>query len=137
MKIHEYQGKELFRKYGVPVPIGIPAMSVEEALAAIPKVQAQAGTDVVVVKAQIQTSGPLGLKVLARAAGFEWRDDNPSGEASMLWYESARESDEAAQRWRERILDYNEDDCRATRALRDWLNGAARELAHRDDVDPT
>ena len=90
-----------------------------------------------VVKAQIQTSGPLGLKVLARAAGFEWRDDNPSGEASMLWYESARESDEAAQRWRERILDYNEDDCRATRALRDWLNGAARELAHRDDVDPT
>ena len=25
MKIHEYQGKELFRKYGVPVPIGIPA----------------------------------------------------------------------------------------------------------------
>ncbi|HTJ46884.1 MAG TPA: ADP-forming succinate--CoA ligase subunit beta [Kofleriaceae bacterium] len=57
MKIHEYQGKELFRKYGVPVPIGIPAMSVEEALAAIPKVQHQAGTDVVVVKAQIHAGG--------------------------------------------------------------------------------
>ena len=53
MKIHEYQGKQLFRKYGVPVPIGIAATSVEEALAAIPKVQEQSGTEVVVVKAQI------------------------------------------------------------------------------------
>ncbi|HSS02306.1 MAG TPA: ADP-forming succinate--CoA ligase subunit beta [Kofleriaceae bacterium] len=57
MKIHEYQGKQLFRKYGVPVPIGIPAMSVEEALAAIPSVQQQAGTEVVVVKAQIHAGG--------------------------------------------------------------------------------
>jgi succinyl-CoA synthetase beta subunit len=57
MKIHEYQGKELFRKYGVPVPIGIPAMTAEEAIAAIPKVQQLAGTDVVVVKAQIHAGG--------------------------------------------------------------------------------
>ncbi|HSD86771.1 MAG TPA: ADP-forming succinate--CoA ligase subunit beta [Kofleriaceae bacterium] len=57
MKIHEYQGKQLFQKYGVPVPIGIPAMTAEEAIAAIPKVQQQAGTDVVVVKAQIHAGG--------------------------------------------------------------------------------
>ncbi|MEZ4360552.1 MAG: ADP-forming succinate--CoA ligase subunit beta [Kofleriaceae bacterium] len=57
MKIHEYQGKELFRKYGVPVPIGVPALSVEEALAAIPKVQAESGGEVVVVKAQIHAGG--------------------------------------------------------------------------------
>jgi len=57
VKIHEYQGKQLFQKYGVPVPIGIPAMTVEEALAAIPKVQQQAGTEVVVVKAQIHAGG--------------------------------------------------------------------------------
>ena len=57
MKIHEYQGKQLFRKYGVPVPIGIAATSVEEALAAIPKVQEQSGTEVVVVKAQIHAGG--------------------------------------------------------------------------------
>jgi succinyl-CoA synthetase beta subunit len=57
MKIHEYQGKQLFRKYGVPVPIGIPATSVDDALAAIPSVQQQAGTDVVVVKAQIHAGG--------------------------------------------------------------------------------
>ncbi|MDB5690246.1 MAG: sucC, partial [Sphingomonas bacterium] len=34
MNIHEYQAKELLAKYGVPVPTGIPAMSVEEAVAA-------------------------------------------------------------------------------------------------------
>ena len=57
MKIHEYQGKQLFQKYGVPVPVGIPAMTAEEAIAAISKVQQQAGTDVVVVKAQIHAGG--------------------------------------------------------------------------------
>jgi predicted RecB family nuclease len=52
----------------------------------------------------------------------------------MLWYEEARrdESPEALAS-RERIMDYNEDDCRATKALRDWLNGPARLLAYRDD----
>jgi succinyl-CoA synthetase beta subunit len=57
VKIHEYQGKQLFQKYGVPVPIGIPAMTAEEAIAAIPKVQEQAGSEVVVVKAQIHAGG--------------------------------------------------------------------------------
>ncbi|HEY4244368.1 MAG TPA: ADP-forming succinate--CoA ligase subunit beta [Kofleriaceae bacterium] len=57
MKIHEYQGKELFRKYGVPVPYGIAAMTPEEAIAAIPKVQAESGTEVTVVKAQIHAGG--------------------------------------------------------------------------------
>jgi predicted RecB family nuclease len=82
---------------------------------------------------QIQTEGPLGLKQLAGAAGFAWRDENPSGEASMTWFERARGDDPDAANWRTRILEYNEDDCRATKALRDWLNGAARELPHRDD----
>jgi predicted RecB family nuclease len=85
-------------------------------------------------KRQIQTEGPLGLKQLAGAAGFEWRDENPSGEASMLWYEVASSDDtHTALASRQRILDYNEDDCRATKALRDWLNGAAKSLPHRDD----
>ena len=85
-------------------------------------------------KRQIQTEGPLGLKQLAAAGGFRWRDENPSGEASMLWYEVAvrGETDEALAS-RQRILEYNEDDCRATKTLRDWLNGPAKDLAHRDD----
>jgi succinyl-CoA synthetase beta subunit len=53
MKIHEYQGKEIFRKYGLPTPRGIPAFSVEEAVAAAQ----QLGGKVWVVKAQIHAGG--------------------------------------------------------------------------------
>ena len=87
-----------------------------------------------VAKRQLQTEGPLGLKQLAMAAGFRWRDVNPSGEASILWYEEATRGEESVARAaRARLMEYNEDDCRATKALRDWLNGAARSLPHRDD----
>lgn len=84
-------------------------------------------------KRQIQTTGPLGLKQLASLSGFRWRDENPSGEASMLWYEVATSQNAEAAASRRRILAYNEDDCRATKALRDWLNGPAKSLPHRDD----
>ncbi len=85
-------------------------------------------------KRQLQTEGPLGLKQLAVAAGFRWRDPNPSGEASILWYEEATTATgEVALAARRRLVQYNEDDCRATKALRDWLNSAARTLPHRDD----
>ena len=53
MKIHEYQGKELFRNAGVPVPNGFPAFSVEEAMEVYKKLEA----DKVVVKAQIHAGG--------------------------------------------------------------------------------
>jgi succinyl-CoA synthetase beta subunit len=57
MKIHEYQGKELLRRYGIPVPIGEAAMSAEEAIAAVPRVQKASGVQTVVVKAQIHAGG--------------------------------------------------------------------------------
>jgi succinyl-CoA synthetase beta subunit len=53
MKIHEYQGKEIFRRYGMPVPRGIPAFSVDEAV----KAAEQLGGPVWVVKAQIHAGG--------------------------------------------------------------------------------
>ena len=53
MKIHEYQGKELLKKYGVAVPRGIVARSPEEAYHAAKEL----GTEVVVVKAQIHAGG--------------------------------------------------------------------------------
>ncbi len=84
-------------------------------------------------KAAIQTEGPTGLKVLATMAGFRWRDPSPSGEASMAWFEVARGEGDEAGRARQRLLEYNEDDCRATRALRQWLNADARTLPHRDE----
>ncbi|WP_158737679.1 ADP-forming succinate--CoA ligase subunit beta [Alteribacillus sp. YIM 98480] len=53
MNIHEYQGKELLRKYGVSVPNGKVAFSVEEAVEAAKEL----GSDVNVVKAQIHAGG--------------------------------------------------------------------------------
>jgi succinyl-CoA synthetase beta subunit len=53
MKIHEYQGKELLKRYGVAVPRGIVARSSEEAYHAAKEL----GTEVVVVKAQIHAGG--------------------------------------------------------------------------------
>ena len=53
MKIHEYQGKELFKKYGVPTPNGVLVHSPDEAEAAAK----QLGTAVTVVKAQIHAGG--------------------------------------------------------------------------------
>ncbi|PMC38422.1 ADP-forming succinate--CoA ligase subunit beta [Bacillus sp. UMB0899] len=53
MNIHEYQGKELLRKYGVSVPNGRVAFSVDEAVEGAKEL----GTDVVVVKAQIHAGG--------------------------------------------------------------------------------
>ncbi len=74
MKIHEYQGKELFRKYGVPVPIGIPALSIDDAIAAVAEVQKRSGGEVVVVKAQIHAGGrgkAGGVKVAKTKADAE------------------------------------------------------------------
>jgi succinyl-CoA synthetase beta subunit len=53
MKIHEYQGKEILRQAGIPVPRGYPAFSVQEALDAAQKL----GGPVWVVKAQIHAGG--------------------------------------------------------------------------------
>lgn len=53
MNIHEYQGKELLRKFGVNVPRGIPAFTVEEAV----KAAEELGGPVWVVKAQIHAGG--------------------------------------------------------------------------------
>ena len=53
MKIHEYQGKEIFRRFGMPTPRGIPAFSVDEAVAAAESL----GGGIWVVKAQIHAGG--------------------------------------------------------------------------------
>lgn len=53
MNIHEYQGKEILRKYGVTTPRGIPCFSVDEAVEAAKKL----GGNVWVVKAQIHAGG--------------------------------------------------------------------------------
>ena len=53
MKIHEYQGKELFKRHQIKIPVGIPAFSIEEALKAYDLLD----SDIVAIKAQIHAGG--------------------------------------------------------------------------------
>ncbi|QXQ15574.1 TM0106 family RecB-like putative nuclease [Skermania piniformis] len=67
-----------------------------------------------------------GLKKVAPVAGFAWRDPEAGGEASMQWYRAAvgyAGPDDPGQR--RRLLEYNEDDVRATRRLREWMSEQA------------
>lgn len=69
----------------------------------------------------------LGLKVVAHEGpGFTWRDDDPGGLNSQAWFDEAVHADDEEEREasRSRVLEYNEDDVRATAALRDWLASA-------------
>lgn len=77
-----------------------------------------------VMRAHFFGANGLGLKVVASAGpGFHWRDEDPGGLNSMTWFDDAVHADSAAVRdaARHRVLDYNEDDVKATWALRRWL----------------
>lgn len=107
------------------------------------------------VKRQFVVTGSMRLKKVAPVAGFRWRDAAPGGENSMAWYriaagldvpvvavaESAvghavvdgpgHAADPGLDRpavMRQRVLDYNEDDVRATAAIRHWMQDDARSL---------
>ena len=74
MNIHEYQGKQIMARYGVPIPKGIPAFTVPEAAAAAKQLITDTGSEVVVVKAQIHAGGrgkAGGVKVVKGAAAAE------------------------------------------------------------------
>jgi len=69
-----------------------------------------------------QTDWPVGsysLKALATFLGFSWRDETPSGALSIQWFNEYIESGE--EKILERILLYNEDDCKATMILKDGI----------------
>jgi predicted RecB family nuclease len=65
------------------------------------------------------------IKTLATYLGFRWRDSHPSGAASIEWYD--RWVHEGSRSIKERILKYNEDDCRATRVLLDGIRDMQRQ----------
>ncbi len=70
-------------------------------------------------RACLESRDGLGLKVVAtEGAGFHWRDEDPGGLQSQDWLDAARAGDNKS--W-QRILDYNEDDVRATLAVRQFL----------------
>ena len=57
MNLHEYQGKELLKRYGVAIQEGIVAATVEEAASAYAKIAEQSGSNFAIVKAQIHAGG--------------------------------------------------------------------------------
>jgi len=75
----------------------------------------------VVLKATEWATRDYSLKTLAKYLGFNWNDAHPSGAASIEWFDHWVKSRDP--KVRERILIYNEDDCRATRVLLDGIRG--------------
>ncbi|WP_084149275.1 TM0106 family RecB-like putative nuclease [Acidipropionibacterium jensenii] len=81
-----------------------------------------------VMRAHFFGTAGLGLKVVAQAGpGFHWRDAEPGGLNSQIWWDQAAHHADPARRAsaRARVLAYNEDDVRATCALRGWLRAGA------------
>ena len=84
----------------------------------------------------------LTLKSLAKYTRFIWRDEDPSGSNSVVWYQRAIDPTEPErEKWAHRIVEYNEDDCAATAALLEWLqrfgevNNLGRKLSRVEDLE--
>lgn len=72
-----------------------------------------------VMKSVIFPVESYSLKALANWIGFHWRETQGSGDQSVCWYDQWITTQDRTLL--ELILSYNEDDCRATRCLKDWL----------------
>ncbi len=66
------------------------------------------------------------IKDLAVFLGFKWRDKHPSGAASIEWFDQWIRTGDLTHK--QRILDYNEDDCVATRVLLDGIRGLTAKV---------
>lgn len=72
-----------------------------------------------VLKATESPTRDYSIKTLARYLGFDWHDTQPSGAASIEWFDQWIKTGDPEIK--KRIVDYNEDDCRATRVLLDGI----------------
>jgi len=82
----------------------------------------------VVTKATEWPTRNHSIKTLAKFLRFAWRDTDPSGAASIEWFDRWIETGDRAVL--QRIIDYNEDDCVATRVVLDGI----RQLSVHSDV---
>ena len=74
------------------------------------------------------------LKSLAKYVRFFWRDEDPSGSNSVVWYQQAIDpTNPEAKDLQDRIVDYNADDCEATAVLLAWLQqfGKVKNLSRK------
>jgi predicted RecB family nuclease len=77
----------------------------------------------VVQKATMWPTRDHSIKTLAKFLGFQWPDTNPSGAASIEWFDQWIKTGDPAVK--QRILTYNEDDVVVTRVLLDGIRGLA------------
>jgi predicted RecB family nuclease len=61
------------------------------------------------------------LKDVAKWIRFSWRDTDPGGGNSLAWFADAVGDGPEAKENQQRLLEYNDDDCHAQAAIRDWL----------------
>jgi len=66
------------------------------------------------------------LKPIAHWLGFEWRDPGANGQLSIYWYDQWLKTGDRT--FLDTIIRYNEDDCRATHHLKDWLVNFLQDL---------
>ena len=66
-----------------------------------------------------------GLKEIAQYLGFQWRHKDVNAQESMAWYFEFMEKGDKEKL--QKIIDYNEDDCRATLIIKDWLVNKFRD----------
>jgi predicted RecB family nuclease len=86
----------------------------------------------VVQKATVWPTRDHSIKTLAKYLGFKWRDVDPSGASSVQWFDLwVRTGDPAI---RQRIVDYNHDDCAATRVLLDGVRKLAEQSEDEDSA---
>lgn len=77
------------------------------------------------VRRQLAGTEGIGLKVVAREAGFAWSDGDFDGEESVNARRVAVTGGSAGMSARAALMRYNEDDTRASAAVRDWLVAGA------------
>ena len=63
--------------------------------------------------------GSYGIKAIAQHLGFKWRDETPSGALSIQWYNDFLSTGDES--YLKRVMEYNEDDCKATMVVKDYL----------------
>lgn len=108
--------RTIWRKLQQKYPAVATAEEIEELFD--PKLSVDLYYDVVKPKTEWPTKD-YSIKTLATYLGFSWRDTDPSGASSIEWYHRWVETGDDSIR--QRILQYNEDDCIATRVLLDGI----------------
>ncbi|MDY6937987.1 MAG: TM0106 family RecB-like putative nuclease [Cyanobacteriota bacterium] len=73
------------------------------------------------------------LKAMARWIGFEWRDSLANGAQCICWYNQWLETGD--RHYLNRIVEYNEDDCRATYRVKEWLVEFWQQQLDRPDLE--